>query len=95
MIHVVAGRGKEAHWFKNLIANPNDVEIKLGFKKSKVSFQVLETTEEKNDLLKWYVDKYPKAGKMLFGWDPSIDRVETADFTSFSKLIEIIKFKLC
>ncbi len=92
VIHVVAGRGKAAHWFKNLIANPDEVKIKVGFKKTSASFEIIETIEEKNALFKWYVIKFPKAAKMLFGWDPKTDNVEVADFTSFSKLIEVVKF---
>ena len=92
IIHVVAGRGKTAHWFKNLLANPDEVKIKVGFRKTHTSFELIQTIEEKNNLFKWYVVKYPKAAKMLFGWDSKTDDVETADFTSFSKLIEVVKF---
>ncbi|TFG09445.1 nitroreductase family deazaflavin-dependent oxidoreductase [Candidatus Heimdallarchaeota archaeon] len=92
IIHVVAGRGKKAHWYQNLLANPKDIMIKLGFKKHKATFQVLETVEEKNELLRWYVGEYPKAAKMLFGWDPKEDNPATADFTTFSMMIEIVKF---
>ena len=92
IIHVVAGRGKKAHWFKNIQANPDTVQIRVGFRKFKASFNVFRTIEEKNELLIWYVTKYPKAAKYLFGWDPKNDDPKTADFTSFSKLIEIIQF---
>lgn len=92
IIHAVAGRGKKAHWFGNLIANPKEAKIKLGFKKKNVTFEVIQNLEEKNALFKWYVTKFPKAAKMLFGWDPKRDNVETADFTSFSNLIEVVKF---
>ena len=92
IIHVVAGRGKKAHWFKNLQTNPDTVKVRVGFRKFKASFNVLETIEEKNKLLVWYVTQYPKAAKYLFGWDPKNDDPETADFTSFSRLIEIVQF---
>ena len=92
IIHVVAGRGKKAHWLKNLQANPDAVKIRVGFRKYKASFNIFKTIEEKNELLVWYVTKYPKAAKYLFGWDPKKDDPKTADFTSFSKLIEIIQF---
>ncbi len=92
VINVVAGRGKKAHWFKNLQANPDAVKVRVGFRKFKASFTVFETTEEKNELLIWYVTKYPKAAKYLFGWDPKNDDPKTADFTSFSELIEIVQF---
>lgn len=92
IIHVVAARGRKALWFKNLQANPDAVMIKAGFRKFKASFNVFKTIEEKNELLVWYVTKYPKAAKYLFGWDPKNDDPETADFTSFSELIEIVQF---
>jgi len=91
VIHVVAGRGKEAHWYKNLLANPEEAQIRLGFKKTKIDFEVILNIEEKNELFKWYVIKFPKAAKMLFGWNPKSDNIETADFTSFSKLVEVVK----
>ena len=87
---MVAGRGKKADWLQNMLANPEDVEVKIGFKKRKVSFKQL-TIEEKNDFLIWYVSKYPKAAKLLFGWNSKTDDLETADFTSLSELIEIVK----
>ena len=92
VVHVVAGRGRKAHWYQNMLANPNNVQIKLGFKKREVAFQQLKTVGEKNELLTWYVSEYPKAAKMLFGWNPKEDDPATADFTSFSEMIEIIKF---
>jgi deazaflavin-dependent oxidoreductase (nitroreductase family) len=90
-IHFVAGRGRKAHWLQNMLAKPDDVKVKVGFRKYPIDFELLSTIEEKNDLLTWYVTKYPKAAKMLFGWDPKKDDPTTADFTSFSKLIEIVK----
>ena len=92
IIHVVAGRGKEAHWFRNLLANPDDVKIKVGFRKFKASFNIFQSVEEKNELFVWYVKEYPTAAKYLFGWNPKSDNPETADFTSFSELVEIIQF---
>ena len=92
IIHVVSGRGKAAHWFKNLLTHPDQAKIKVGFKKYAVNFEIIQTIEEKNALFKWYVTKYPKAAKMLFGWDPKNDIVETADFTTFSELVEVVKF---
>ncbi len=91
VIHFVAGRGKKAHWLQNMLAKPDEVKVKVGFKKYQISFELLSSIEEKNDLFKWYVEKYPKAAKMLFGWNPKEDDLTTADFTSFSELVEIVK----
>ena len=92
IIHVVSGRGKVAHWFRNLEAHPEQATIKVGFKKFAVDFEIIQTIEEKNALFKWYVTKFPKAAKMLFGWDPKNDKVKLADFSTFSELVEVIKF---
>jgi len=92
IVHVVSGRGKKAHWFKNLIANPKDVKIKIGFRKSSANFEVISEINEKNEMFRWYVIQFPKAAKVLFGWDPKNDDPITADFTSFSELVEIVKF---
>ena len=91
IIHFVAGRGMKAHWLKNMLAKPEDVRVKVGFRKHSISFELLASIEKKNDLFKWYVTKYPKAAKMLFGWDPKTDDAVTADFTSFSELVEVVK----
>jgi deazaflavin-dependent oxidoreductase (nitroreductase family) len=91
IIHVVSGRGKKAHWFKNLLANPHDFKIKLGFKKFTATFEVIEDITEKNNMFQWYVVQFPTAAKMLFGWDPKNDDPATANFTPFSELVEVIK----
>ncbi|MHA1829534.1 MAG: nitroreductase family deazaflavin-dependent oxidoreductase [Candidatus Heimdallarchaeaceae archaeon] len=90
-IYIVSGRGKNASWFKNLLANPEDVWIKKGFRKFPAKFKVIENVAEKNEFFKWYVKKYPSAAKYLFGWDPKLDDPETADFSSFSKMIELLQ----
>ncbi|MCG3221394.1 MAG: nitroreductase family deazaflavin-dependent oxidoreductase [Candidatus Heimdallarchaeota archaeon] len=92
IIHVVSARGKPAHWFKNLVAHPEQAKIKVGFKKYAVNFEIIQTIEEKNALFKWYVTRFPKAAKMLFGWNSKKDIVEKADFTTFSELVEVVKF---
>lgn len=92
IIHVVSGRGKTAQWFKNLKAHPDKAKIKVGFRKYAVNFVIIQTIEEKNALFKWYVVKFPKAAKMLFGWNPKKDKVEKVDFTTFSELVEVVKF---
>lgn len=92
IVHVVAGRGREAHWFKNLIANPDSVKIKVGFKTFDANYKILEKISDKVDLLKWYVKKFPRDAKFLFGWDPKLDDPEKTDLSYFASLIEIIQF---
>lgn len=92
IIHVVAGRGRRAHWFKNLIANPGSVKIKVGFKKFEAKHEILESVSDKVKLLQWYVKKFPRDAKFLFGWDPKHDDPEETDLTHFASLIEVVKF---
>ncbi len=92
IIHVVAGRGSKAHWFKNLIANPDNVKIKIGFRKFDAEYKTLENISDKVELLQWYVKKFPRDAKFLFGWNPKLDDPEKTDLTHFASLIEIIQF---
>jgi len=92
IIHVVAGRGKKAHWFRNLIAHPDSVKIKVGFRKFEAKYEILENVSDKVELLQWYVRKFPLDAKFLFGWNPKSDDPEETDLTYFANLIEIIQF---
>jgi deazaflavin-dependent oxidoreductase (nitroreductase family) len=92
IIHVVAGRGKKAHWFKNLTANPDSLKIQVGFRKFEATHKILESVSDKVDLLQWYVKKFPRDAKFLFGWDPKFDDPEKTDLSHFASLIEIIQF---
>ncbi len=92
VINVGAAKGKKAHWFRNLLANPDEVMIKTGFRKFKASFTILENIKEKNEYFIWYVDNFPTAAKFLFGWDPKTDDLKNSDFTAFSELVEVVQF---
>jgi deazaflavin-dependent oxidoreductase (nitroreductase family) len=91
VVHIFSARGTKAHWYKNLIANPNDVKVRIGFRKFAVKFEIIEDIAVKNELFQWYVIQFPKAAEMLFGWDPKKDDPNTVDFTSFSKAVEVLK----
>ncbi|MHA1228473.1 MAG: nitroreductase family deazaflavin-dependent oxidoreductase, partial [Candidatus Hodarchaeales archaeon] len=89
VIHVVSAWGKDANWFKNMVAQPDDVLVKVGFKKFKPKIEVLNETELL-DYIKWLVTKHPNYGKQ-FGWDPKIDDPETADFSQVIKILRVIR----
>ena len=91
VVHVVAARGSKAHWFKNMKSNPDDINIKISFKKYPIRFEIINDINEKNELFVWYVSNFPKSAKTLFGWDPKKDNPQTTDFTTFSKLVEVVK----
>ncbi|MHA1971349.1 MAG: nitroreductase family deazaflavin-dependent oxidoreductase [Candidatus Hodarchaeales archaeon] len=89
IIHVVSGWGKDANWFKNMMAHPDDVLVKVGFRKFKPKIEVLNETELLH-YLKWLVTKHPSYGKQ-FGWDPKIDDPETANFSRLIKILRVIR----
>ncbi|MBY8999567.1 MAG: nitroreductase family deazaflavin-dependent oxidoreductase [Candidatus Heimdallarchaeota archaeon] len=92
-VYVVAGRGGKAHWFNNLTANPDDMKVKIGFRKFPARYELIEDVATKNQFFTWYVTKFPRDAKFLFGWDSKNDNPEMVDFTNFSKLIKLIKIK--
>ncbi|MHC1590815.1 MAG: nitroreductase family deazaflavin-dependent oxidoreductase [Candidatus Helarchaeales archaeon] len=91
VIHVFASRGDKADWFKNMKANPDDVKVRHGFHWFKPRIEVVEDLDEKIKIFEWYVTKHPKAAKMLFGWLPKKDTIETTDLSPIAKMVKIIR----
>jgi len=91
VIHVFSGRGEKAHWIINMKACPEEVKIKVGFRKYAVRLEIVENTAKKEDIFKWYVKKHPRAAKMLFGWEPKKDDPETTDFSRVAEFIVIVR----
>jgi len=86
-IIIFAARGENATWVKNMRAYPDDVEVTVGFHTFKPRIEFISEISQKIKILKWYVAKYSKAAKMLFGWDPKNDDIET---TNFKKLVNLL-----
>ncbi|MHA1705088.1 MAG: nitroreductase family deazaflavin-dependent oxidoreductase [Promethearchaeota archaeon] len=91
VIVVASARGERSHWFQNILANPEDVWIKKGFKKMPVRFEIIRDKNEILEFIKWYVRNYPRAAKMLFGWDPKKDTIEKVDFSDLVDVLKLIK----
>ncbi len=89
-IVIFAARGENATWIKNMRANPDDVSVIRGFHHFKPRIEFVSDVNHKMTIMKWYVLKYSKAAKMLFGWDPQNDNPETTDFSNLANLITII-----
>lgn len=92
-IHIFASRGEKTHWLKNIRANPEEVKIRIGYRKFKVEPEIIENIEERKKILEWYIRKYPQASKMLMGWDPKKDKLEEVDLTYLAENIVPIKLK--
>ncbi|MFX1476881.1 MAG: nitroreductase/quinone reductase family protein [Promethearchaeota archaeon] len=89
-ITIFAARGENATWVKNLRSNPDDVSVFYGFHHFKPRIEFISDIDKKITIMKWYVTKFSKAAKMLFGWDPKKDDLETIDFSKLVNLISII-----
>jgi hypothetical protein len=91
VIHIFAGRGKKADWLRNMLANPDDVKIKKGFKKYSVRIKVVEDKEEVADVFKWFVINVPIMPRFVFGWRKRKDNIETSDFSYLVENLVVIR----
>ena len=91
---IFASRGEKTHWLKNIKAKPEEVYVRIGFKKFKVKPQIIIDITERKRLLEWYIKKYPKAAKMLMGWDPKEDKIEEKDLTFIAEnIVPVLLYK--
>ena len=86
-----SARGKSSDWYRNLKANPAKTEIQIGFKKLKTAVDFVDDPSEVEKIMRWYIQKFPGSSKMLFGWDPKRDRLETADLSSLAEALKIVQ----
>jgi deazaflavin-dependent oxidoreductase (nitroreductase family) len=89
-----ASRGLRTDWYRNMIASPDQVRVKIGFRKYTPEVKPVQDKKEKIDLMTWYITKFPKAAKMLFGWDPKKDDLTDDLLLPLSDYIAIIKLEL-
>ncbi len=92
-IYIFSGRGVKSHWYKNIIANPNDVRIQLGFRTRKVKPVVVTDPERKKDIFKAYLLRRGEAAKRFFGWDPKQHDIDDVDFTELIEKVPIIQLE--
>ena len=92
-ILLFSARGKFGDWYKNILANPNDVRIKIGFKKYNPSVKV-SSYEEKKEILTWYINTYPKSAKSLFGYQKNKDIITDELLKPITEFIEIFQLNI-
>jgi len=90
---IFASRGEISDWYRNIKANPQEVHIKIGFRTHKPTISFPES-EETTEIMKWYVTSYPRASKMLFGWDKDKDVLSNEIIQDVADFIKIIKFNI-
>jgi len=92
VIHLFSPWGKDASWYKNLAANPNDVWIQVGLHKRPVRAQVMEEPVEIQRTLTKFVAESPSQAGYLFGWDPGRDQMDAADFSVVINRVLLVRF---
>jgi len=90
-ITIFSAMGEKSAWVQNLRANPDSVLVQKGFHKFKPDLEFITDLNQKIEIMKSYVIKYGKSAKMLFGWNPKEDNLETIDFIPLTNLLSIIK----
>jgi deazaflavin-dependent oxidoreductase (nitroreductase family) len=91
IITIFSARGENSDWLKNLRANPDFAHVRYGFHKFKPEIEFVDDYEEKLHIIKYYIANYQKAAKMLFGWNPAKDDLDTIDLITLTNLISIIR----
>jgi deazaflavin-dependent oxidoreductase (nitroreductase family) len=89
-----SARGSRSDWYRNMVKNPDKVEIRVGFKTHNPKVEIIGGNEVIEDYLKWYIQKHPRSSRLIFGWDPKIDNLHTTDLTSLINMIKIVKLSV-
>jgi deazaflavin-dependent oxidoreductase (nitroreductase family) len=75
---------RKSQWFKNILANPDDVWVQIGLRKFHARIEVLDD-EGTIEVVKYYIRTHPSYSK-FWGWDPEKDKIATADFSPMLKI---------
>ena len=89
-IVIFAARGENSTWVKNIRANPNDVEATIGFHSFNPRIEFVSEKSKKLMIIKEYIENNSRTAKILFGWDPKNDDLETSNFEKLANLLSIV-----
>lgn len=89
---VFSGWGKEANWYKNLMAYPEDVYVQIGFRRFHARPEVVEDPQELKQIIERLILQSPAEARTLMGWDPERDDLETADFSPMIEKVLTVRF---
>jgi deazaflavin-dependent oxidoreductase (nitroreductase family) len=92
IIHLFSAWGKSTAWYKNMLANPNEVWIQIGMRKCPVIAQTLEEPAEIQRTLTQFITESPSQARYLFGWDPDRDQMDAADFSLVINRVLLVRF---
>jgi deazaflavin-dependent oxidoreductase (nitroreductase family) len=91
-VHIFSGWGRGTNWYKNIMANPNDVYLQVGFRRFHATPEVVEDPAELRKTIERFIICCPKGAQQLIGWDPEQDSLETADFSMMMENVLVVKF---
>lgn len=91
-IHLFSAWGKDASWYKNWKANPQDVWIQIGLRRRPVEAQALEDPAEIRRTLEQFIHESPPQAKYVLGWEAGVDDIDRADFSPFLDRVLIVRF---
>jgi len=81
---------RKSQWHKNILANPDQVWVQLGFRSYRARIEFLDD-EEFIEKVKMYAMEFPKMAAAAWGWDPKRDDVATADFSPMLKVYRFFR----
>ena len=91
-IYLISGWGKDSNWYKNIVANPKDVRLQIGFRQFNVRAKFIEESGEIRRIIKKLISKSPLDAHRLFGWDCKSDRIENSDFSRMINKVLFVNF---
>ncbi len=92
IIHVFSGWGKEANWYKNIMACPGEVYVQIGFRRFHALAELVQDPQELQRIIERLVRQDPRGAGYLMGWDPKLDHPETADFSLMIEKVVVVRF---
>jgi deazaflavin-dependent oxidoreductase (nitroreductase family) len=95
-LYLISGWGKQANWYKNILAFPDEVQVQVGFQRFHARAELIQDSEELQRIMKWLVKNHTNGteGKAM-GWDPKRDDPETADFSGMFQKMAIVRLFEC
>jgi deazaflavin-dependent oxidoreductase (nitroreductase family) len=91
-IYVFSGWGRDANWYKNIQACPDDVYLQVGFHRFPARAEEVADLEARRRILQGLVEQDPHGAQVLMGWDPKADCLEAADFSLMLEKVVVIRF---
>ncbi len=93
--YVFSAWGEKANWYKNLVQNPEELYVQMGFRRYHAHAQVIRNPAELKSILARFVLESPRDANTMMGWDASRDDPETSDFSMMMEKVLIVRIDEC